>query len=77
MNKNKKKNIIFSENFIKIATIIHLLFSIIGIYISLHCNSFFSIETLYAFFVPYIYLPFRYYFKKYCKNMPDKICLLT
>jgi hypothetical protein len=77
MNKDKKNKIILSHTFIlliKILSIIYIILSIISVYISLHCNSFFSMETIYAIFIPYIYLPFRYYFKEQCKNMPIELC---
>ena len=75
---NKKMNNIrkiwlFIIEYSYIFLIIHIIGTIISVYISLHCNNFFSIETIVACFFPYIYLPFRYYLKDNC-NMPTKMC---
>ena len=68
-----KKVLLFLYKYYYIFLIIYIILSIISIYIALHCNNFFSLETVVAGFFPYIYIPFRYYLKDYCK-MPTQMC---
>ncbi len=72
-NKNERNIFIFLIKYSYILFTLYIIITIISIYTALHCNDLFSFETLFATIVPYIYLPFRYYFKNYCK-LPNKIC---
>lgn len=80
INEEERERIRNYNIFIKqikyIIIIIYLILSIISVFISLHCSSFFSIETLIAFFLPFIYIPIKLYLgDKQCKLLPDKLCI--
>ena len=70
---NIKKVWLFIKQYNYIFLILYIIGTTISVYISLHCNHFFSLETIVACLFPYIYLPFRYYLKDSC-NMPNKMC---
>jgi hypothetical protein len=72
---NTKKVFLFLIEYSYILFALHSIITIISIYIALYCNKtdLFSFEIFFAALVPYIYLPFRYYFKDFC-DMPSKVC---